>query len=184
MVAKARLLSLVAALLVVACALQPVEAQEPVVLARSMLEVLAPRTNEIVGVLIDNLGADGEVDPASLSNEEWAAMAAAVASLQEETVALRSRPIQVVAAPGDKIFGEETSGLSAADVQAMIEADRADFDFYTDVFLADVVRMRDAIAARDAPTLWQVADEIDHKCEACHEQFWYPNWEETAQPPT
>jgi hypothetical protein len=175
--------SWLAAALATALVAAAAAAQEPVVLARSMLEVLAPRTNEVVGVLIDNLGPDGAVDPAALSDQEWSAMAEAVAVLEDETTALLRRPIRVVAAPGDKIFGEETSGLSAADVQAMIDAGRADFDFLTGVFLADVVRMREAIAARDPDALWAVADRIDLKCEACHEQFWYPSWEETAQPP-
>lgn len=179
MVFMARPLSFAAALLLGA----PAAAQEPVVLARSMLEVLAPRTNDVVGVLIDNLGADGAVDPASLSAEEWAAMAQAIADLEVETVALLERPIRVVASPGDKIFGEDASGLSAADVQAMIDERRADFDFLTGAFLADVVRMREAVTARDAAALWAVADGVDLKCEACHEQFWYPNWQEDEQPP-
>jgi hypothetical protein len=183
-IARGRLLpSLMTLLSLAACGREPARADEPVVLARSMLEVLAPRTNDVNGVLIDALGADGEVDPALVLEDDWAAMDDAVSALLEETVALLERPIQVVAEPGREIFGEETSGLTAADVQAMIEADRASFDAYTQAFLDDVVRMRDSIAARDAATLWGIADKLDLKCEACHSRFWYPNWQEDALPP-
>jgi hypothetical protein len=148
-----------------------------------MLEVLAPRTNDIAGVLIDSIDAAGEPVSATISDEGWSAMDAAAASLIAETDALRERPILVVAEPGRKIFGEETSGLTAADVHAMIEADRTTFDYYLDIMRADFVRMRDAIGTRDAATLWAVSWGVDAKCNACHEVFWYPDWEEEAQPP-
>jgi hypothetical protein len=185
MVAQRRLVPPVAALLLLAaCAREPVGTAEPVVLARSMLEVLAPRTNEIVGVLIDNLDAQGEIDPAKLSEESWAAIEAALASVRAETIALRDRPIRVVAAPGDTIFGEDTGGLSAADVQALIEADRVGFNAYLDAMLADFQRMDGALAARDGATLWELAGALDVTCNACHSRFWYPEWdEETPRPP-
>ncbi len=159
----------------------PAAAEEPVVLARSMLEVLAPRSNDIVGVLIDSLDAEGEIHAANVSEDGWAAIEAALADLQAETARLRG-PIQVVAEPGDTIFGEETSGLSAADVQAMIDADRAAFDYYVDLMLADFAEMEALIAARDAAGLWAIADVLDVKCNACHERFWYPDWQESDQP--
>lgn len=110
-------------------------------------------------------------------------MEAAVADLGAELIVLRDRPIEVVAAPGDKIFGEDTGGFSAARVQALIETDPAGFDFYVEVMLDDVVAMRGAIAARDAPMLWEVAGALDAKCNACHQRFWYPEWEEDVQTP-
>lgn len=184
MIPRLRLLAFAAALGSLAVlAPGPTRADEPVVLARSMLEVLAPQTNEIAGILIDALDAEGSSDPAKLSDEEWSAMEAAVERLREEAIALRDRPIQVVAAPQDKIFGEETSGLTAADVQAMIDANRADFDYYVDVMLGDFDRMGAAIAARDAAEVWEISAVLDVKCNACHERFWYPDWLEDATPP-
>ncbi len=182
--ARARIFRPAAALLLLAAsATGRAEAEEPVVLARTMLETLAPQSNEIVGVLIDSFGAEGTPDPANLSDEDWVALADALALLREETRVLRERPIQVVADASEKIFGEETSGLSAADVQAMIEADRESFDYYVDLMLADFDRMSDAIASRDPAALWNVAGVLDVKCNACHERFWYPNWQEDALPP-
>lgn len=158
-------------------------AQEPVVLAPLMVEVLAPRTNDVVGVLIDALGPDGEIDPARLSDEDWAAVETALGVLREQTATMRGRPIRVVAAPGDAIFGEDGGGLSAADVQAMIDADRAGFDYFVGLMVEDIAQMERLAAARDARALWAVGDVLDVKCNACHERFWYPNWDEDAIPP-
>lgn len=184
MISPRRLLALVAALgALTVPATGPARAQEPKVLARSMLDVIVQRTNEINGVLIDALDADGTPDPARMSDEGWAAMATAVERLRAEASALRSRPIQVVANPGDKIFGEETRGLTAAEVQVMIDANRAEFNVFVDALRSDYDRMDAAIAARDAQAAWAASQSIDGKCDACHERFWYPDWQEGAVPP-
>ena len=72
MAARLRLLAFAAALGSLAM-LTPglARAQEPIVLARSMLEVWAPQTNEVAGVLIDVLDAEGTPDPAKLTDEDW-----------------------------------------------------------------------------------------------------------------
>lgn len=184
MIARLRVVLLAAALTPpAALGAEPAQGQEPVVLARSMLEVWAPETNEVAGVLIDALDADGAPDPSRLSEEGWRTMAAAVERLREEASAIRTRPIQVVAHPDDKIFGEDTSGLTAADVQGLIDSDRDAFDYFVDLMRDDFDQMDAAIAARDAEALWAISAVLDVKCNACHERFWYPDWREDDVPP-
>jgi cytochrome c556 len=176
MSARLRLALLAAAL---ACAAAPAAAQEPVVLAHAMVDVLAPKTNDIQGVLIDAMDAKGEVDSRKLSDRDWATMRAAVAALREEAAVLRDRPIHVVAQSTDKIFGEDRKGgLTAEQVQAGIDANRAAFNAHAAALLADFDRMAAAVDARNGAAMWELAQGLDHKCGACHDQFWYPDWQE------
>jgi hypothetical protein len=151
-------------------------ASESLVLTTSMNEVVTAETQNILNVLIEALNEQAEVDPAKLTDDDWTAMETAAVRLRDEALAMRDRDIQVVAAPGETIDGEDNPGaLSAADVQARIDANPDGFKTHAEVLLAEAERLVTASQERDGATLWDVSLNMDPVCTDCHQQYWYPD---------
>jgi cytochrome c556 len=154
---------------------------EPVVLRTSMTDVVKPQTELVLNVLIDALSEppDPAVDPAKLTDTHWEIMATAAAALRDEAVALRDRPIRVVAAPGEAILNEELEGAAtAADVQTHIDEDPDGFGAHAEELRLDAEAWLAAIEARDGAAMWRTALTLDPTCVACHEAFWVAEEEE------
>jgi hypothetical protein len=168
-------LAAAASLTLVACGQDAAQAPaEPVVLKEAMNEIVT-RQNDLVNVLIEALDDRGEVDPAKLTEERWATIAASTAALRQAGAALRDGEISVVAAPGETIEGEGTPGaLSAAEVQARIDADLDGFRAHAETLAGEFEALAAASEARDAGTLWNSVLDLDPLCAPCHTQYWYP----------
>lgn len=176
---KIGLRSLAAAVLSLALlACQPNSADvaaEPVVVKTAMNDVVTQESETVLNILIEALDESAKVDPSKLTDDDWTAIEAAATRLRDTAMALRDGDVQVVAAPGETIDGEDNPGaLGAADVQARIDANPDDFKTHAGVLLAETERMVTASQTRDTATLWDVGLNLDQTCTECHEQFWYP----------
>ncbi len=168
-------LALAAGLALAACGQRSAEvAAEPVVLKAGMQEI-ADRQNDLVNTLIEALDDQGGVDPAKLTEEHWGTLESAAAGLRDAGLALRAGPVQVVAAPGEAIEGEDAPGaLGAAEVQARIDQDPAGFRAQAGALLTRLETLAAASNAHDAAAMWEVALDLDAACSGCHMQYWYP----------
>lgn len=162
-----------------ACGGSVEEAGEPVVVAHLMEDVYESDSAAVINTLIAAFNNERQVDPANLTESDWTAMEAAVERLRDATIALRDGSVQVVAEPGETIDGEDSPGaLSAADVQARIDADPASFKAHAASMLVQFERMTTAVEIRDTEVMWDAALKLDPECRACHAQFWWPDWYE------
>jgi hypothetical protein len=65
--------------------------------------------------------------------------------------------------------------LSASEIQATINSNRAGFVGRVDALHKAVAQAIVAIDAKNADELERAGGIIDQACEGCHVQFWYPN---------
>jgi hypothetical protein len=109
------------------------------------------------------------------SDAEWKELRHRAITLIEATNLLVMEGRKVVN-DGGKIEGEGNEGsLSAAQVQALIDGDRASFVTYAHGLHDSAVSALNAIDKKDANALLEVGGVIDAACEACHKKFWYPD---------
>ncbi len=65
--------------------------------------------------------------------------------------------------------------MNPQDVQKLIETHRGDFINHAHALQEGAKLMLAAIDARNPEELARVGGIVDHACEQCHSQFWYPN---------
>lgn len=65
--------------------------------------------------------------------------------------------------------------LTPAQIDAMIAANRPEFNQFAAVVRAETLNALKAIDRKDAKALFRVGSDIDRRCEGCHVTFWYPN---------
>jgi hypothetical protein len=136
----------------------------------SMIDPSADFVFESVATIADEKGVR-EIAPQT--DEEWAEVRRRAVQLLEAPNLLVMEG-RAVARPGDKaaVAGIE---LEPAQIQALIDGDRAAFISHARALQdAATVALR-AIDAHDKQALFESADTIDQACEGCHLKYWYPN---------
>ena len=130
---------------------------------------------------ISNAAIDdqGGIDASAMSDANWAKLAQAADALAAEADKLVAARRYVVAPDGEMLLDEEKpGGVTKQQVRAHIEKDPAGFAVMAKS-LADNARATAAAArARDAQKAGEQVIELDHVCEGCHLEFWYPEMRE------
>ena len=129
---------------------------------------------DIVWLSVTTTASDkGLVETRPKNDAEWMRVRQGAVTLAEAANLLMI-PGRHVARPGEK---SETPGveLEPSEMEELINKDRPAFykhakDLYDAAMLAV-----DAIDKRDADKVFEVGENIDHACESCHRQYWYPN---------
>lgn len=126
---------------------------------------------------ISNLAIDdqGGIDPSAMSDETWARLADAADALAAEADTIAAAKRYVVAPGGALLLDEgKPGGVTKEQVRAHIAKDPAGFAAMAHS-LADHARATAAAArAKDATKAGQQVIELDHVCEGCHLEYWYP----------
>jgi cytochrome c556 len=86
-------------------------------------------------------------------------------------------PGRVVARPGEKTKSEgpDAPELTAEEIKAKIDQDRGKFLKYSNDLQDQAVKALAIARKHDAQGLFDIGEDIDNACEACHLEYWYPN---------
>ncbi len=126
---------------------------------------------------ISNLAIDdqGGIDASAMSDETWVKLADAADALAAEADTIAAAKRYVVAPGGAMLLDEgKPGGVTKEQVRAHIAKDPAGFAAMAHS-LAEHARATAAAArAKDATKAGQQVIELDHVCEGCHLEFWYP----------
>ena len=106
------------------------------------------------------------------TDEEWAAVRRSAIQLVEATNLLRV-PGRLVARPGEKSENPRIE-LQPETIQKLIAEDPATWTALVDRLHDAAVPALKAIDAKNAKGLFDAGEQIEHACEACHQQYWYP----------
>jgi hypothetical protein len=138
-----------------------------------MLGVIDPSADVVWLAVSFVNGDDGIVETRPRNDMEWAAIRRGAVALAESTNLLQM-PGRRVAAPGEK---SETPGieLEPEEMDALIAKEPAAWNRHAKDLHAATMKALVAIDAKDADTLFEVGELIEHACEACHKSYWYPN---------
>lgn len=138
-----------------------------------MISVIDPNVDPIWNSVTTIVSAEGTQEVRPQTNEEW--------------IKLRQHAITLVEASNlllieGRAIAHEGSGTSShpvelgpEEIRQAIDDNRGDFVRNAHALQSAASKALKAIEARDANALERVGGEIEHACESCHTQFWYPN---------
>jgi hypothetical protein len=138
-----------------------------------MQSVIDPNADVVWLAVTTVQSAKGTVETKPRNDEEWTKVRHGAIALTEAANLLMV-PGRHVARPGEK---SETPGveLEPAEMEELINKDPAAWRKRAHGLHEAGVAALQAIDAKDADKLFEIGEEIERACEACHSQYWYPN---------
>jgi hypothetical protein len=162
-------------------------AESPVRVIATIQDIMAaevdPAADAIWASVASVSDASGSQDHQPRTDEEWKAVRHNAITLVEAAnlLVLEGRRVAV---EGNKLEDAHVVGiLSPHEIQEKIDGDRASFIKRAHALQDAAKEALVAIDAKDAARLFAVGDKLDHACEQCHVQYWYPNDTRPPAPP-
>jgi hypothetical protein len=146
------------------------------VLRATIVEIMDSMVMSTANVLWNAVGvtvtADGVIENAPETNEDWARLRYAAVTMAEATnsIIIPGRHV----APADIERDPADTSLTPAQIEELIEQNWAAWVGHAHALDAAALEAIRAIDARDVDKLSEVGGTIDAACESCHLQFWYP----------
>lgn len=137
-----------------------------------MLSVIDPNIDPIWNSISTEITAEGTIEKRPETDEDWATLRNHAISLREVSnlLVIEGRTV----AHSHANTSSHESELQAEAIQALIAAQWPEFIQRAHA-LHDAANLAvEAIDAKNVDRLEEVGGIIEHACEACHSQFWYP----------
>jgi plastocyanin len=147
-----------------------------------MLSMVDPKADAIWNSVATIVTLEGTEEKRPRTEEDWVALRHDAITLVEATNLLLIGGRQV-AKPGVK---SENPGieLEPEEIQARIAQDPETWKKMVHGLHDASVVMLDAVDARNVDMLFDNGGNLDAACESCHRQYWYPDPEHHAPPPS
>ena len=156
-----------------ACATTALSQDGPQVDVRHEMQVeVNPAIVSIWDVTNNALDDNGNLDPAQISDEGWAQIAAGAAKLAASTDRMANAASFIAASPGN--WATEDYEVSMDVVQHSLDADPAAFRAYASLFSRTARQLEAAATAKDGAAAADIVPRLDSECSGCHNAFWYP----------
>jgi len=139
-----------------------------------MSETVAPAADAVWGAVAVTSTADGLVEEAPETDEEWNAVRDQALALVEaaDQLMTEGRPVKD---PDETLLDEGLEGnLTVDQIQEAITTNRNGFNAFAQAFRSAAEESLAAIEARDTQRLSDSGGGLDEACENCHITFWYP----------
>jgi plastocyanin len=137
-----------------------------------MVSIIDPEADVLWNSVATIVSAAGTEEREPRTDEEWAAVRRSAIQLVEATNLLRI-PGRHVARPGEKSENPRIE-LQPETIQKLIVEDPATWTSLVNRLHDATVPALTAIDAKNAKGLFDAGEYIEHACEACHQQYWYP----------
>jgi hypothetical protein len=138
--------------------------------------IIAPNADILFDAVATDITAQGVNEKRPRTDDDWEKVEAAAIALVEGPNMIKM-PGRRAARPGEKTKSEgpDAPELSAEEIQAKINADRGKFIRYANELQDQAIKALDIVRKKDAEALFNIGEDIDEACEACHLEYWYPN---------
>jgi hypothetical protein len=143
----------------------------PLAVRTTMTERVDPAMLGIWDVTNNAMDEDGLLDPAQLTDERWASIAAHADELAKAGRELAAADTIVAAAADDVEVGD--GQVTMAHVQGKLAADTSGFRIHAGLFADHAEKIAAAARARDVAATGELVGEMDAVCESCHAVYWY-----------
>ena len=159
------------------------ESEEPAVPALTFHEVMKDKVDKNADELWDisnaAIGDAAGLDPAKMTDERWAQIAAKAEAVQQAALEIATMDPIVVAKPGVKISDEGLpGGHTAAQVQERMDKDPETLRNLANALARHTGDLARLARAHDAAGAGPLIDALDGVCEDCHLEYWYPDQKE------
>ncbi|MEO5742215.1 MAG: hypothetical protein ABIS29_16640 [Vicinamibacterales bacterium] len=143
-----------------------------------MVSIVDPGADVLWNAVATIVSVTGTEERAPKTDEEWAAVRRSAIQLVEATNLLRI-PGRKVAKPGEKSENPRIE-LEPEAIQKLIAEDPATWSGLVNRLHDAASEGLNATNAKNAQGLFDAGEHIEHACEACHQQYWYPPSEAPA----
>jgi len=147
----------------------------PVVSVKELMKyMIDPVADNIFNAVSTTATAHGTVDVEPRTDADWEKIRVGAVSLAEGAYLLKIR--RPFAPPGDETnsTGPNTVELSPAQMTAKVERDPVEWNARIEALRNVALEALEVVRRRDLAELWDVGENLDKACEACHRSYWYP----------
>ena len=136
-----------------------------------MIDPVADNIFKAVGSTVTRRGI---VDIEPKTDEDWDKIRIGAVSLAEGAYLLKIR--RPFAPPGDEnnSRGPDAVELSPAQITAKVERDPVEWNARIEALRNVALEALDVVNRKEVNGLWDVGENLDKACEACHRSYWYP----------
>jgi len=148
---------------------------KPVVSVRELMKYLIdPMADNIFNAVGTTVTKQGIVDVEPKTDEDWDKIRIGAVSLAESADLLKIR--RPFTPPGDEnnSKGPDAVELSPAQITAKVERDPVEWNARIQAMRNVALETLDVVKRKDVSELWDVGENLDKACEACHRSYWYP----------
>ena len=148
---------------------------KPVVSVRELMKyMIDPLADNIFNAVSSTVTERGTVDVEPRTEEDWNKIRIGAISLAEGADLLKIR--RPFAAPGDESHGAgpDAVELSPAEIARKVERDPVEWNARIEALRNVALEALDVVKRKDVKELWDVGENLDNACEACHRSYWYP----------
>jgi len=140
-------------------------------LMKYMIDPVADNIFNAVGITVTKRGT---VDVQPKTEEDWDKVRTGAVSLAEAADLLKIR--RPFTPPGDEnnSTGPDAVELSPAQITAKVERDPVEWNARIEALRNVALEALDVVKRKDVNELWDVGENLDRACEACHRSYWYP----------
>jgi hypothetical protein len=148
---------------------------KPVVSVKELMkDLIDPVADNIFNAVRSTVTRQGIVDVEPRTQEDWDKIRIGAVSLAEGASLLRIR--RPFTPPGEEnnSTGPNAVELSAAEITAKVERDPVEWNARIEALRNVALEALDVVKRKDVNELWDVGENLDQACEACHRSYWYP----------
>ena len=148
---------------------------KPVVSVKELMKyMIDPVADNIFNAVSSTVTKQGIVDVEPKTEEDWDKVRIGAVSLAEGADLLKIR--RPFTPPGDEndSTGPDAVELSPAQIAAKVERDPVEWNARIQAMRNVALETLDVVRRKDVNELWDVGENLDKACEACHRSYWYP----------
>jgi hypothetical protein len=148
---------------------------KPVVSVKELMKyMIDPVADNIFNAVGSTVNEHGTVDIEPRTDEDWDKIHIGAVSLAEGASLLKIR--RPFTPPGDEnnSTGPQAVELSPAQITAKVERDPVEWNARIEALRNVALEALDVVKRKDIKELWDVGENLDKACEACHRSYWYP----------
>jgi hypothetical protein len=139
-----------------------------------MKYMIDPVADNLFDAVSTTITSHGTVEVAPKTEEDWDKVQTGATSLAEAATLLKIR--RPFTPPGDEnnSTGPDPVELSPAQITAKVERDPVEWNARIAALSNVALETLDVVKRKDVKELWDVGENLDKACEACHRSYWYP----------
>lgn len=148
---------------------------KPVVSVKELMKfMIDPVADNIFNAVGSTLTKQGMVDVEPKTEADWDKIRIGAVSLAEAASLLKIR--RPFTPPGDEnnSTGPDAVELSPAQITAKVERDPVEWNARVEALRNVALEALDVVEKKDVNELWDLGENLDKACEACHRSYWYP----------
>ena len=146
----------------------------PVVSVKELMTyMIDPMADNIFNAVGSTMTKDGVVDVEPRTEEDWDKIRIGAVSIAEGASLLKIR--RPFAPPGENDRPAPNAvELSPAQMTAKVDRDPVEWNARIQALKNVALEALDVAKRKDVAELWDVGENLDKACEACHRSYWYP----------